>query len=126
VRPGNEGPRARDPRPDALSTTEGLALGEHRIRTGDGPGRGTYFHLASPPPERIERQDPTYSRCTLENVSSTNLAKVSLEFQQEVWAANRALAEALAEAEALLVSRFRRITVADVLTDAGRKSGRTE
>lgn len=41
-------------------------------------------------------------------------------------AANRALVEALAEAEALLVSRFRRITVADVLTDAGRKSGRRE
>ena len=41
-------------------------------------------------------------------------------------AANRVLAEALAEAEALLVSRFRRITVADVLADAGRKSVRME
>jgi Rrf2 family protein len=36
-------------------------------------------------------------------------------------AANRALAKALAEAEALLVSRFRRITVADVLADARLK-----
>jgi Rrf2 family protein len=37
-------------------------------------------------------------------------------------AVNRALGAALAEAEALLVERFRDITVADVLTDAGHKS----
>ena len=36
-------------------------------------------------------------------------------------AVNRALTAALAEAEAALVDRFRRITVADVLADAGRK-----
>jgi pimeloyl-ACP methyl ester carboxylesterase len=41
-------------------------------------------------------------------------------------AANRALAEALAEAEALLVSRFRGITVADVLAASGHKSVRTK
>jgi Rrf2 family protein len=41
-------------------------------------------------------------------------------------AANRAIAEALAEAEALLVSRFRGITVADVLAASGHKSVRTK
>ena len=40
-------------------------------------------------------------------------------------AANRALAGAMAEAEALLMDRFRRITVADVLADAERKTVRT-
>lgn len=77
VRPGNEGPRARYPRPDTLLTTEGLALGEHRIRTGDGPGRGTHSHLSSPPPERVERLNPTYSRCTVHDVSSIDLLKSS-------------------------------------------------
>ena len=71
VRPGNEGPRARYPRPDALLTTEDLALGEHRIRTGDGPGHGTHSHLPPPPPERVEGQNSTYSRCTVEDISST-------------------------------------------------------
>jgi hypothetical protein len=51
VRPGNEGPRARYPRADALLTIEGLALGEHRIRTGDEPGRRTDSHLSPPPPD---------------------------------------------------------------------------
>src|SRR6516164_7722963 len=51
VRPGNEGPRARCPRPDALLTIEGLALSEERIRTGDEPGRGTDSHLPPPPPD---------------------------------------------------------------------------
>lgn len=51
VRPENEGPRARYPRPDALSITLGLALRERSIRTGDGAGQDTDDHLPSPPPE---------------------------------------------------------------------------
>jgi len=39
-------------------------------------------------------------------------------------AANRALTDAMAEAEALLMDRFRAVTVADVLATAERKSGR--
>jgi DNA-binding IscR family transcriptional regulator len=37
-------------------------------------------------------------------------------------AVNRALTKALAEAEAVLVKRFQRLTVADVLADAGSAS----
>jgi len=40
-------------------------------------------------------------------------------------AANCALTEAMAEAEALLMQRFRRVTVADVLASAERQSVRT-
>lgn len=57
VRPGNEGPRARYPRPDALSTTLGLTLREHGIRTGDAPGQDSRNHLASPPPETWGKVD---------------------------------------------------------------------
>jgi Rrf2 family protein len=39
-------------------------------------------------------------------------------------AANRAVEGALAEAEALLVKRFRNVTVAEVLADARRKGGK--
>ena len=37
---------------------------------------------------------------------------------------NRALTKALAEAEAVLVKRFQRLTVADVLADAGSASAK--
>jgi Rrf2 family protein len=40
-------------------------------------------------------------------------------------AANRALTDAMAEAEALLMERFRRVTVADVLATTEHKSAKT-